>query len=204
MPNERLAAEQFGVGGPVPDRSGSVRVDDQDVAAGVPPEFTAGAAVHQRRQPAVGRRADHDGAGPDGVGVLGDHPPGGAVIRGVQQDLPLGGDVVGRQAVQVVPDHRPGRFQILTVGAPVTRGSEATALASTGTSAAAGLAPSTPSTPSARPAVPIPLTCSACTRSASVSRRWAVERTTMPRTTAPAPMKNGTWMLKAMTRRPAA
>jgi hypothetical protein len=47
-------------------------------------------------------------------------------------------------------------------------------------------------------------TCSAWTRSASVSRLRAVDKMAMPATIAPAAMKNGKWMLIAMTSRPAA
>src|SRR6202020_1022813 len=53
-----------------------VRVDDQDVAAGVPPQFLAGAGVHQRGQAAMRRRTQHDGGRPDAGGVLRDQPPG--------------------------------------------------------------------------------------------------------------------------------
>jgi hypothetical protein len=80
-----------------------------------------GAVVHQRGQPAVGGRADHDRAGPDGIGVLGDHPAGCAVIGRVQQDVALGRDVARGQLVQVVPDHGPRRVQALAVDRHVAR-----------------------------------------------------------------------------------
>ena len=70
----------------------------------------------------MGGRADHDRAGPDGAGVLGDHPARRAVVGGVQQDVALGRDVVRGQPVQVVPDHGPGRVQALAVDRHVARG----------------------------------------------------------------------------------
>jgi len=83
-----------GVGG---ERSQGVRVDDEDVAPGVPPQFPARAVVHQGGQPAVGRGADHDRAGPDAGGVLGDHPPGHAMAGRVPQHLARGRDAVRGQ-----------------------------------------------------------------------------------------------------------
>jgi len=70
----------------------------------------------------VGRGADHDRAGPDGGGVLGDHPPGHAVTRGVSQDLALGRHLMRGQQVQLLPDQRPGVLQVLAVGGHVARG----------------------------------------------------------------------------------
>ena len=50
----------------------------------------------------------------------------------------------------------------------------------------------------------VAVTGSAWTRSASVSRPRAVDKMAMPSTMAPAAMKNGTWMFRARTSRPAA
>src|SRR5207302_9321517 len=109
-------------GGSVLFDPGGIGVDDHDVAAGVPPELTAGAALHQRGQPAVGGGAHHDRPGADGVGVFRDHPSGGAVVRGVQQDLALAGDVVRGEPVQVAPDHRTGGIQALAIDRLVAHG----------------------------------------------------------------------------------
>ena len=59
---------------------------------------------------------------PTVAGVLGDHPAGRAVIGGVQQQLALGRDAVRGQPVQVVPDQRPRRVQVLAVDRDVARG----------------------------------------------------------------------------------
>jgi hypothetical protein len=74
----------------------------------VPPEFPAGAGVHESGQAAVRGCADHDGSGDDGGGVFGDHPARGAVVGGVQLNLALGRDVAGGQPVEVGPDQRCG------------------------------------------------------------------------------------------------
>ena len=63
-------------------RRGRVGVDDEDAGLRVPPQFGAGALVHQRGQAVVSRRADQDRGRARVVGVLGDQPSRGAAARG--------------------------------------------------------------------------------------------------------------------------
>ena len=81
----------------------------------------AHAFVQDGRQPSVAGRPDNDRAGLHGVGVLGNHPAGRAVIRGVQQDLPLGCDVVAGELVEVAADQRLSGRQALAVDGDIAR-----------------------------------------------------------------------------------
>ena len=69
----------------------------------------------------MGGRADHDGGGPDRVGILGDQPTGCAVIGGMQENLAFGGDVVCGELLQMPAHHSPGGAGVLHIDPGVAR-----------------------------------------------------------------------------------
>src|SRR5215469_9918950 len=70
----------------------------------------------------MGGRADHDRGGPDRVGILGDQPPGCAVIGGVKENLAFGGDVMCGELLQMPAHHRPGGTGVLHIDPAVAGG----------------------------------------------------------------------------------